>query len=719
MLEATAAQDLMPMYPDTAVVIDTLRGNIICSREYIQRIWVIRSDSLVDSLGLATIADSLNGIDDLERIAEDSLNFWPPTDPEHTFQTQFFNTAYNIDLPRAWQYSFGDSRIRVAIVDHGVDYEHADLGGGFGTGMTVVDGYDFTDNDSDPEPWRFWFNGVEHFEQHGTPIAGIIAGSSNNGEGIAGIAGGYNSEPDLGVSLLSFRVVNEAESSRDDRLMGLNGADIVKAIWHASSSEFDADIINCSFSSDRSSQFGVTGLAWISKYQVYHNAFLNNALVIAGRGNQGNDDVIYPARFAEVGILMAISGLDNNGNLRNESSFGNVSMSAPWTTGRTTINNWVGDGYRDFTGTSNATPVVSGVAALIMSSLRNRDIPILPEDVMQILYASADRTGLTGYSQDLGWGRLDAGQALHLSNEPFLLEHYNANESRTVTSDSPTQPEAIGFLSDLNIYGISEIRKVTASFTLPDKYTDLDSVWVWVNANTNGLPWQHPSGDIGGGHVESQNGRVWTFSTYVYELNDVLGSSGWYPVHPDDVVIKISVLGKSHECINSNIEVKDQIIDYYQYHTGDHITVGPNVSIELPGNAQFHASTNTHFKPGFHAESLSRMHAFIAPLDCPAGKAVPLHTREEELQPSLTIFPNPSTNSITVQIVPPIQMDEVGALSIIDQLGKPVKAVDIYQLSPQNGQIFVDVSDLPAAAYYVRAQLQNEIFVQPFIKLTE
>ena len=37
----------------------------------------------------------------------------------------------------------------VAIIDHGVDYNHPDLGGGFGPGFKIIDGYDFQDNSGD------------------------------------------------------------------------------------------------------------------------------------------------------------------------------------------------------------------------------------------------------------------------------------------------------------------------------------------------------------------------------------------------------------------------------------------------------------------------------------------------------------------------------------------------------------------------------------------
>src|SRR5690606_18073563 len=113
-------------------------------------------------------------------------------------------------------------------------------------------------------------------------------------------------------------------------------------------------------------------------------------------------------------------------------------------------------------------------------------------------------------------------------------------------------------------YEILYTKKVTATFTLPDKYVDLDSTWVWINSSTNGLPWDFPSWKVPGGIIESQNGRTWTFSTYVFNVRrpGTLFGSMWYPAAPEDVRINISVLGKVHNCEVSDITVQNKTINY-------------------------------------------------------------------------------------------------------------------------------------------------------------
>ena len=67
------------------------------------------------------------------------------------------------------------SGVTIAIIDTGIDYNHPDLGGGLGDGKTVIGGYDFIDNDSDP---------MDELG-HGTHIAGIIAKIAPNSKLLA------------------------------------------------------------------------------------------------------------------------------------------------------------------------------------------------------------------------------------------------------------------------------------------------------------------------------------------------------------------------------------------------------------------------------------------------------------------------------------------------------------------------------------------------------
>jgi subtilisin family serine protease len=80
-------------------------------------------------------------------------------------------TDADIDAPEAWDIVKGSSTVIVAVIDSGVDGNHPDISG------NLMAGYDFIDNDNDPED----LNG------HGTHVAGIIGAVGNNSRGVTGV----------------------------------------------------------------------------------------------------------------------------------------------------------------------------------------------------------------------------------------------------------------------------------------------------------------------------------------------------------------------------------------------------------------------------------------------------------------------------------------------------------------------------------------------------
>lgn len=104
--------------------------------------------------------------------------------PDATMRTSVDPDVATVRAPEVWQTTDPSGNPdqgtgeTVAIIDSGVDYTHPDLGGGFGRGQKVVDGYDFVNNDPDPMD----DNG------HGTHVAGIIAGDAASGGGRTGVA---------------------------------------------------------------------------------------------------------------------------------------------------------------------------------------------------------------------------------------------------------------------------------------------------------------------------------------------------------------------------------------------------------------------------------------------------------------------------------------------------------------------------------------------------
>jgi subtilisin family serine protease len=103
-----------------------------------------------------------------------------PNDPLYSQQWGYddFDDT-DVDAPEAWSLNTGRSDVTVAVVDGGVDLDHPDLDPG--DQSRVIQGYDFGDDDSDPDDDRS--SGA--WTDHGTPVAGTIGARTDNGDGVA------------------------------------------------------------------------------------------------------------------------------------------------------------------------------------------------------------------------------------------------------------------------------------------------------------------------------------------------------------------------------------------------------------------------------------------------------------------------------------------------------------------------------------------------------
>lgn len=269
-----------------------------------------------------------------------------------------------IEADYAWNTTVGNSSVLVATIDTGIDWTHPDIAANY-----APLGYDWVNNDTDPMD----DNG------HGTHVAGIIAGAVNNGIGIAGIS----------------QVKVMAEKGLDQNGFGYEG-NLSKAIIHAVDS--GARIISMSWGD-------------YANYSLIQNsikyAYDSGALLIAAAGNDATNQKIYPAAYDEV---VAVSATDESDNPAWFSNFGDwIELAAP---GVNIISTLPYNGYGYKSGTSMATPFVSGLAALILSKF-----PGMTRDQLRIqLRISADDKGAPGFDSYYGYGRINAERALVVHN---------------------------------------------------------------------------------------------------------------------------------------------------------------------------------------------------------------------------------------------------------------------------------------------------------------
>ena len=290
-----------------------------------------------------------------------------PNDPYVADNTQWYLDSIN--TYEGWDITTGSSDVVIAVLDSGVNAQHPDLVGKVLTGQ----GYDFVNNDAD----------ASDDQGHGTSVAGTAAANVNNGIGIAGIA--------MNAKILPVKVMSAASSALY--------SNIAKGIIYAADN--GADIINVS----------LTGTVASTILQDAVNyAWGKGCVVVCSAGNSGLNEKLYPAACNNV---IAVSASNYWGEAPSWSTKGDhVDVVAPGHGIQTTTMN---GGYGMTGGTSFSAPIVSGLAALLMSSpldLSNAEI----EDVIK---NTATDIGAVGKDDASGFGIINVEQAL---TEVFPME---------------------------------------------------------------------------------------------------------------------------------------------------------------------------------------------------------------------------------------------------------------------------------------------------------
>ncbi len=267
----------------------------------------------------------------------------------------------DIKAPAAWAISTGSKDIVVAVIDTGVDYRHPDLVDNIWSmpSNPNVKGYNAINNTLDPMDDN----------SHGTHCAGTIAGTGDNGIGVAGVT--WNASI-MGVKFLSG---------------GGSGtlADAVKAIDWATNN--GAQIMSNSWGGGGYSQ---------ALYDAIDRARAKGILFIAAAGNDGGDNdsrPAYPASY-QIDNVISVAASNNVDNIAYFSNFGgnSVHLMAPgeniYSTIPTAKARAGAQPYETYSGTSMATPHVSGAAALLLA----KEPSLSYAEVKTRLMESTDKT---------------------------------------------------------------------------------------------------------------------------------------------------------------------------------------------------------------------------------------------------------------------------------------------------------------------------------------
>lgn len=332
-----------------------------------------------------------------------------PDDPGFHLQWYLYNDgtfAYgdskpgaDINVLNAWNITDGDSLITVAVLDSGIDHDLSEFENRLWRNINEIPD-DHIDNDGngyvdDIIGWDFINddNNPEDDAGHGTAVTGILAANYNNKVGVAGI--------DQRCKILVCKVL-------DNNLTGYY-SQWVKAIYYAVDN--GARIIN----------FSMAGLEPSKALQeAVQYAESKGVLIVAGMGNNNSDQQCFPAVYAETLAVGSTDPDDRRSKFFNGigasgmgSNYGNhIDVVAPGNYIYTLSTNGLPSVLQG--GTSMATPMVSGIASLLLAQDKTRSA----KQLRSIIYHSAaDLVGdpsedMEGWDPYYGFGRVDAGRAL-------------------------------------------------------------------------------------------------------------------------------------------------------------------------------------------------------------------------------------------------------------------------------------------------------------------
>src|SRR5690554_2604956 len=288
--------------------------------------------------------------------------FLTPNDPY--FGNQYQYGLIKIQAQQAWNLSTGSSNVVVAVTDNAINVDHPDLQN------IVVGGYDAVDQDNDPRPCG------SNDGLHGSHVSGRVGCETNNNTGLASIG--------FGISVMPIKI----GTCTGSLTAGYDG--IVYAANNG------ADVINMSWGGPGSSNYG---------QNVINNAWNAGSILVAASGNDNVSTLFYPAGYNNV---VTVASTDQNDYKSSFSNYGNwIDISAPGT-GIYSTNE--GNSYVSLSGTSMASPLVSGLLGLMKSYAPSAS----NADLVSCLYSSADDISAqnSGYIGQLGNGRINAFAAL-------------------------------------------------------------------------------------------------------------------------------------------------------------------------------------------------------------------------------------------------------------------------------------------------------------------
>lgn len=347
------------------------------------------------------------------------------------------------DALRAYkEIGYGDKTVVAGIIDTGINMKHKDFKdegdksivlyakscATAENGTAITPGHPFTEIPIGDN----WDKGA-----HGTHCSGTIAARGNNNIGIAGVAwkntklisyqslnAGLNGQfggdtwSVYGALLELTNIVEILRKAKADR----SPAEIAALPSYLQTTDFQITQktvpVNMSLGGSYGTEFA---------FAVLTNAVKHNILPVIAMGNEGRYTAAYPAAFPGVLAVGATNGKDKKVHFSNSGAW--ISVSAPGD-GIKSCGIYGEDDYETMSGTSMATPFVTGTIAYLLSFTGAHDLT--PYQIKALLEKTADKVdGATGFTDRLGHGRVNvykAAKAIKDNNIPAQNDIYTEAE---------------------------------------------------------------------------------------------------------------------------------------------------------------------------------------------------------------------------------------------------------------------------------------------------